>query len=166
MLPGIITLNDKICDLEKEFGVTFTRNLGKEVIDGTISSIALLAYEWVVPNVSSNKRIVGCVGVHDSSTGQGAMFAVVLVNSGSAFTGFEIWDISSTVLQTSTTVFGSNPTNTGNTSALGVIDATYHDVTTTKLAGGFVRLEATLDVSFFWGLFDIDLMAIDITFHL
>lgn len=29
MLPGIVALNDKICDLEKEFGVTFTRNLGK-----------------------------------------------------------------------------------------------------------------------------------------
>lgn len=166
MLPGIISLNDKICDLEKEFGVTFSRNFGKEVISGTLSTIALLAYEWVVPFVSTNKRIVGCVGVRDTTTSQGAMFAIVLVNSGSTFTGFEIWDINSTVLQTSTSVFGSNPTNTGVTNALSFIDTTYHDVTTTKLADGYVRLQATVDVSFFWGIFDLDLMPIDITFQL
>lgn len=89
--------------------------------------------------------------------------SIVTLNT---ITGFEVWDINSNVLQSSSIVFPDKPNNTGTTSKMGVVEPSYHDTTVTDLGNGNIRIQTTRDVEFFWGLLSIDICSVDITINI
>jgi len=171
MIPEIATINSHICDFEKQFNVTFSReNASICSYNGKII-LHLYAYEWTNFTVDTDKRIVSLIAVIDPVALICGIAIVVLVNSGSAFTGYEIWDINSGVIDsgdvsTGGIKYGGGPQNCNDpdTQLLGgFLKTTLHDVTITiNIPSPHpIHVHGTLDVSIFWGLIDIDICEFD-----
>lgn len=163
MLPEIATMNGNICNFERTFGVTFARGSAGVNWDQNLECLHFIAYEWTRPNVATNKRILSLIAGIDPSNNQGGFATIVLVNSGSTFTGYEIWDINSNVLATGN-VSTSGPNYAGDSSPqiLDSLVGTAHNVSVSlNTTNKTIRIQATLDVDF--GFFSIDVYQIDVT---
>lgn len=169
MLQEISLFNGNICDFEYRFGVCFSRETALMVEYNNFKSFHLLASEWVKQTVAPNKRILSFIATIDPQANDGGFAVVVLVNDASNFNHVEIWDYNSNVLQsgpifpTGIPKYGGGP----NPALQGIVDKSYKDVTVTKNpADNTIRIRGTIDISFLWGLFAIDLIDFDITINL
>lgn len=168
MLSEILLFNGNICDFESKFGVCFSRETAVMVEYNNFKSFHLLASEWVKQTVAPNKRILSFIAAIDPQANDGGFAVVVLVNSGSNFDHFEIWDYNSNTLQ-SGSIFpeGVPKYGGGPTPSIAFIQPSQHDVTVTKNpADNTIRVRGTIDVDVLWGLFRIDIGVFDVTIDL
>lgn len=110
MLAEIIQNNAMLCQFESNFNVVLNRDGAVMQIVNGVKCLNIPVLQWVVPTVATNKRMFNAFMVLEDTMPVKNVVGVVLVNSSTTFTGFEVWDMSSTVLQTSIDVFGSDPT--------------------------------------------------------
>lgn len=164
MLPEIALFNGNICDIEKQFGITFSWQSAAIAIDGTNKCLHIVPNEWTKTVVAPNKRIIGLIAGLIPSLNECGLAVIVYENSGTAYTGFEIWDIDSNVLQS-----GSIPSGTpdyDNGPKPDIFKSTVHDVTVSKdTVTGNIRITGTSDVSLLWGLIEFDTCTFDVTIN-
>jgi len=165
MLPEIAQINGNICDFEKVYGVTIDRETATLQTDNNMSSMFMLVNQWVIPTFYPNKRVVGLTTVTDLSTSKCGLGLFVMSFSGSVFTGYEVWDINKNVIDSGTISTKGPVYDGGPQTQAEIIRTTYKNVIITKdTTNNTFRVRATQNISFLWGLFDIDIADIDITF--
>lgn len=143
MLPEIIQINGNICEFESRYGVTFSRGTAAIEESNGLKGLHLLVYEWVKQFAMPNKRIISLVAIVDPNSQNCAVATVVLVDNGANFTGYEIWDINSNVLD-SGPIFSSPPTPGPGGEQI-AINPSIHDITITT-EGNKYRLRAKIDI--------------------
>jgi hypothetical protein len=159
MISEITTFNGNICDFEKQFGVTFARQTASINSSNNMYGVHLLGSEWTKKHALQNRSIISLVAGLVPNTQQCGLGVLVFVDNGSQITGYEIWDINSNVIS-SGSVFSGSPNYDG-----GSPDAMFNatsDMTITQTDQNHIHIHATVDLSCFWGLFDVTLVNFDV----
>lgn len=166
MLTQITTINNALCDVEKQYGVIFNRNSAVIGQDNSVDVLHLLVDTVVVPTIAPNERILSTLAII-SPNNDVVICPIVAVQdvTGASFTGVKVIDSTGTLLQ-SGSIFPDPPKPAPETSGFAIeIGPSLKNliVTTTQLPGGGLRIHAEGTVDFGTILTTIDILHFNFT---